>query len=142
MNSRRTETLIAWFTLAALAIYVPGETYVSWPRLTSPYYVVDLIAMALLLWGSVHSLRARPACSPGILCAAYGWAAANGWRSTLARFDRIHERGELHYGIAEVWVVGIATAIALALFVLLLALTAINPQAPRAHMSTMTSNPP
>ena len=125
MNLRRIETAIAWFTIAALAVYAPGETYVSWSHgLTSPYYLVDLMAMILLLWGAVRSLRARPECLPGILCAAYGWASANGWRSTFARLDRIREGAPLEYGDAEVWVVGVATAMALTIFIMLLVLTA------------------
>jgi len=132
MNPRRIETVIACFTLAALAIYVPGETYVSWSYgLLHPFYLVDLIAMALLLWGAAHSLRARPRCSPGLLCAAWGWAAANGWRATFWRLAELRGGGELEYGRSEAWVVGIASAAALACFAVLLALTAKHDQSRR-----------
>jgi hypothetical protein len=127
MNPRHIETALAWFTLAALIVYVPGETYVSWPYgLWNPFYLVDLIAMALLLWGAVHSLRARPQRSPGVLCAAYGWAAANGWRATFGRLAELSAGGELDYGRGEAWVVGMASAIAVICFVILLVLTALN----------------
>lgn len=127
MNSRHVETAIAWFTLGGLVIYVPGETYVSWPQgLLHPYYLVDLIAMALLAWGAAHSLRARPQCASGLLCGAYGWAAANGWRATFWRLTELRAGGELEFGNSEAWVVGIASAIALALFAILLILTAIS----------------
>ena len=124
MNARRIESAIAWFTLGALVMYLPGETYVSWSRgLLSPFYLVDLIAMVLLLWGAVHSLRARPRCAPGLLCGAYGWASANGWRASFGRLAEIRSGGELDYGVMELWVVGTASAVACALFATLLVLT-------------------
>ncbi|MCI0676084.1 MAG: hypothetical protein L0Y42_09955 [Phycisphaerales bacterium] len=126
MNPRRLETTIAWFTLGALVIYIPGETYVSWPELWHPFYLVDFIAMVLLLWGAVHSLRARPLPVPGLLCAAYGWAASNGWRATFWRLAELRAGGQLDYGNAEAWIVGCASAIALVCFVILLVLTASN----------------
>jgi hypothetical protein len=125
MTPRRIESAIAWFTLGALVIYVPGETWASWSGgLLNPFYLVDLIAMILLFWGALHSLRARPQCAPGLLCGAYGWVAANGWRATAGRLEHLQAGGELHYGAAEMWTVAIATAIALACFVTLLALSA------------------
>jgi hypothetical protein len=126
MNPRRIETAIAWLTLAALVIYIPAETYVSWPELWHPFYLVDFIAMVLLLWGAVHSLRARPHPAPGVLSAAYGWAAANGWRATFWRLAELRAGGELDYGPGEAWVVGCASAIALACFAILLVLTALH----------------
>ena len=127
MNGRHVETVIAWFTLGALVIYVPGETYISLPGgLLHPFYLVDFIAMILMGWGAVHSLRARPNPAPGVLCAAYGWAVANGWRATFWRITELRAGGTLDYGDAEAWIVGIASAIALMVFVALLALTAMN----------------
>ena len=61
MTPRSVETTIARFTLGLLLVYVPAETWVSWPSgLTDPFYLVDVVAFALLLWGAVTSLRARP----------------------------------------------------------------------------------
>ena len=125
MNRRRIETVLAWLTIAALMAYVPAETYVSWSDgLLSPFYLVDLIAMVLLLWGAVHSLLARPRCAPGLLCGAYGWAAANGWRATFGRVAELRAGGTLTHGPAEAWIIGLASAAALACFVVLLLLTA------------------
>jgi len=119
MNLRTIETWLAWLTVAVLVVYVPVETWVSWPRgLLNPFYLVDLIAMLLLLLGAVHSLRARPRSAPGVLCGAYGWAAANGWRATFDRMVALREGEQLDYGAAEVQVVGCATAFALACFAL------------------------
>jgi len=127
MNRRRIETAVAWFTLGALVVYVPAETYVSWTRgLLNPFYVIDATAMALMLWGAAHSLRARPRPAPGLLCGAYGWAAANGWRATFGRLDEMRAGGELDYGVAEAWVVGLATLIAITCFAVLLVLAAVR----------------
>lgn len=114
MDLRKIETGLAWFTLGALVIYFPAETYISVPEgLWNPFYLVDLIAMILLFWGAIRSLRARPASSPGVLCAAYAWTAANGWRATFGRMFEILEGGNLDHGAAEMWAVAIATAVAL-----------------------------
>jgi len=114
VDLRKIETGLAWFTLGALVIYFPAETYISVPEgLWNPFYLVDLIAMILLFWGAIRSLRARPASSPGVLCAAYAWTAANGWRATFGRMFEILEGGNLDHGAAEMWAVAIATAVAL-----------------------------
>jgi hypothetical protein len=114
MTSRAAETRLANFTLIYLAFYVPIETFASWPYLTSPYYLVDAVAMVLLLWGALHSRGARPHAAPGLLAAGWAWAAANYWR---AFFDRVkflrEEGGELMFGEAEYWTVGVALVIAI-----------------------------
>jgi len=122
-GSRRVETGLARFTLVSLAVTFPAETWVSLPYgLSHPFYLVDLIAMILLFWGAWRSLRARPRSSPAILCAAYGWAASNGWRATFGRISALAEGEALDHGPAEAWVVGAASAIALGSFVLSLVL--------------------
>ena len=127
MDSRSVETTLAQITLVFLLVYVPVETYISWSdaySLLNPFYVVDLVAMVLLFYGSVRSLRARPRTAPGILCAAYGWASANGWRATWDRVFEVMEGGRLSYGTAELSAVGCATACGLACFALSLWLVA------------------
>lgn len=115
MDLRKTETGLAWFTLGALVVYFPVETYVSVPEgLWNPFYIVDLIAMALLFWGAMRSLRARPDRSPAVLCAAYAWSVANGWRATFGRMFELLEGGKLDYGAAEMCAIAIATAVGLA----------------------------
>ena len=129
MDLRKTETGLAWFTLGALVLYFPVETYVSLPDgLWNPFYIVDLIAMALLSWGAIRSLRARPESSPGILCAAYAWTTANGWRATFGRMFELLEGGKLDYGSTEMWVVAIATAIGLSCLVVSLLLVVRSKQ--------------
>ena len=123
MNLRKIETGLAWFTLGALVIYFPAETWASLPAgLWNPFYLVDVIAMVLLFWGAMRSLRARPYRSPGVLCAAYAWTAANGWRATFGRMFEILAGGTLGHGASEMWAVSIATAVGLLCFILSLLL--------------------
>ncbi len=124
------ETKLAHFTLGALVLFAPLETWASWSMaggahgLLSPYNIIDVVGMALMLLGSLHSLRARPHPAPGVMCAAHGWMAANGWRATLGRVDALAEGDPLRFGSPELWVVAGATALALACFALSLTLTA------------------
>lgn len=113
---RRLETRLARATQVALVFYFPIETWTSWSHdywLLNPFYIVDLIAMALLLYGATRSLRARPRPAPGALCAAYAWTAANGWRATWGRAFELRDGGQLDHGLVELWVVGGATLLSL-----------------------------
>jgi len=130
VSLRKIETILAWFTLGALAVYFPLETWVSLPAgLWNPFYLVDLIAMMLLLWGAVRSLRARPDRSPAVLCAAYAWTTANGWRATFGRMFELLEGRTLDHGAAEMWAVSIATAIGMVCLILSLFLVSRSPSA-------------
>jgi hypothetical protein len=123
MTARNIETALARLTLALLVVYIPVETWASWPNVVAnPFYWIDLIAMVLLFWGAVHSLRARPRAASGVLCAAYAWTAANGWRATFGRLAEIQRGGELDHGVGELWGVGAATVLALACLALALLL--------------------
>ena len=127
VSRRGVERVLAYWTLVVLVIYIPVETWGSWPRgLLNPYYLIDAISMVLLLWGAVHSLRSRPRPSPEILCIAYAWSSANGWRATFGRLREIESGGTLPYGSAEMWTVGIATALSLLVFAVLLVLVVSN----------------
>lgn len=119
MDLRRTETRLAYFTLAVLIPYVPIETWTSWPHsLLHPMYLVDVVAMVLLFVAARRSLRIRPRTAPALLAAAWGWAAANGWRATSWRALEVTSGGTLELGRIELWVTGFATVIALACFAL------------------------
>ena len=119
MNTRKLETIFARFTLGFVALYFAVETFASWRYgLLSPIYIVDLIAMVLLAWGALRSLRAAPHSSPAILCAAYGWTAANAWRSATLRIYEVRGGARLDYGDAEYWIVIITTLLLLACFAL------------------------
>lgn len=111
---RQIETGLACTTLGLLVFYVPIETWASWPYgLLNPFYLVDVIAMALLFLGAVSSLRARPRPAPGLLCAGIAWSAANGWRATFGRIVELGRGGSLDHGAAEMWTVSLATTLAL-----------------------------
>jgi hypothetical protein len=116
VKDRDNETRLARATLIALVFYFPLETWTSWGHdywLLNPFYVIDLIAMGLLLYGATRSLRARPRSAPGALCAAYAWTAANGWRATWDRAFELRDGGQLDHGLVELGVVGGATVLSL-----------------------------
>lgn len=127
MKARAVETGLSWFTLFMLAIYVPIETWSSRDGLPNPFYLVDLIAMVLLFAGSLTSLRARPNSAPAVICAAYGWTAANAWRATFGRIAELERGGQLVYGTSELWAVGVGCAIALIGFAVSLYLVVKTP---------------
>jgi hypothetical protein len=119
IDHRRVETVLARATLVALFFYVPVETWVSAGDaygLLNPFYIIDLIAMVLLLYGAIRSLRARPRPAPGALCAAYAWTAANGWRATWDRVFELRDGGQLSYGTLELCAVACATILSLMCF--------------------------
>jgi len=87
-HERRLETGLAAFTLGSLLIYAPLELWYSDFQFGDPMLIVDLIAMLLMAWGGVHSLRARPEPSPGLLCGAWGFACCLGYRSFFSRVMR------------------------------------------------------
>ena len=102
MTLRRTETALAWVSTGVLAIYAPVETIYSWSGgLGSPYYIIDVIAFALIFAGIVRSLRARPRTAPGVLTAGWGWAGANFWRATFDRIGTLQRGGTLDMGSLE-----------------------------------------
>lgn len=127
---RALETRLAHVTLGALVVFAPLETWATWTMsggaggLLSPFYLVDLIGMVLLLFGTLHSLVARPEPAPGVMCAAHAWMAANGWRATFGRVDELAQGGQLDFGAPELWVTAALTALACVCFTLSLFLTA------------------
>ena len=121
MTPRNLETAVARFTLVLLLVYAPLETWVSWPSgLTNPFYLVDVIGFALLLWGALASLRARPGLAPGVLCAGYAWSGANGWRALALRMETLQQGGEVD--VTLVWLLVISEVVALTGLALLLLL--------------------
>lgn len=114
MSSRRIETIYAWATLAFATIYAPVETVVSWPHgLANPYYLVDVIAIGLMLVGAIRSLRSRPRSAPALLTVGWAWAGANFWRATLARAEHLQEGGTLNFGAIEMQLAVGSTVLAL-----------------------------
>ena len=91
-----------------------------------PGYLVDAVAMILLLWGGIYSLRRRPRPAPELLCVATAWASANGWRATMWRYERIQSGGTLEHGMTEMWGVAIATGLGIVSFAAALVLVILK----------------
>lgn len=102
MSPRDIETTYASVTLVFVAVFAPLETIVSWEHgLLSPYYLVDAIAIGLMLVGALRSLRARPQSAPALATVGWAWAGANFWRAALARAEHLRAGGELQFGSNE-----------------------------------------
>ena len=129
MTPRSVETLLARFTLVLLLVYAPLETWASWPALTNPFYLVDAAGFALLLWGALASLRARPDVAPGVLCAGYAWSGANGWRALALRLEILQEGGQVD--VTLVWLIVLGEIAALTGLALLLLLVVESRTSPR-----------
>ena len=129
MTPRSVETLLARFTLVLLLVYAPLETWASWPALTNPFYLVDVVGFALLLWGALASLRARPDVAPGVLCAGYAWSGANGWRALALRLEILQEGGQVD--VTLVWLIVLGEIAALTGLALLLLLVVESRTSPR-----------
>ena len=132
MTPRGVETGIARFTLVLLLIYAPLETGASWPALTNPFYLVDVVGFALLLWGALASLRARPNVAPGVLCAGYAWSGANGWRALALRIETLEQGGQVDVTLVWLLVIGEIVALTgLALLLLLIVESRTSPRGPQ-----------
>ena len=129
MTPRSVETFLARFTLVLLLVYAPLETWASWPALTNPFYLVDAAGFALLLWGALASLRARPDVAPGVLCAGYAWSGANGWRALALRLEIMQEGGQVD--VTLVWLIVLGEIAALTGLALLLLLVVESRTSPR-----------
>lgn len=104
----RTESALITFTVAILLIYTPVETWVSFPRLLSLYYLVDAIGLAVLLAGVVMWRRTRTTYA-AVLAAGYGWLGANFWRGMALRLAQSYDAREWpERKIVEVGSTGVA----------------------------------
>lgn len=122
MNLRTVETHVAKLTLVWVALYLPLETWASLPDLASPYYIVDLVGIALMTWGALLSLAQRPRPAPALLCAGFAWCAANGWRATADRWTRMTDYPSDAMASIELWVVAGSTLAAGVVLLLLIGL--------------------
>ena len=127
---RTAETRLAKLTLWALAIFVPVETYASYVFagsgarfLIHAGYLHSVAGMGLLFAGAWHSLKARPRCAPGLLCASHAWWAATSWTSTQNRVQVLSQGGQMGLGAGEFWFVAGGTALTFACFAVSLFLT-------------------
>jgi len=112
-ETSRPDHRLASYTLWVLVFYAPIETWASWPELYSPYYLVDLIAMALMAIGVLRSRQNHALPALGFLAGGWGWLGANGWRATADRFDALGAGESLEFGAAEMCFVVCGTVAAI-----------------------------
>ena len=114
MTPRQAETSLARFVLAMLLLYVSLKIWFSVSYgLSNLFYLVDIVGLTLLLWGSLRSLDARPDLSPGVLCAGIAWTASHAWHATAWRVDAFRQGVTIDGGAGMIWLLGAATIIAL-----------------------------
>jgi hypothetical protein len=86
------------FTTVFLAIYAPLETWLSLPGLWDPFYLVDVVGMALMVAGLVWLRRGPASRGAAILAAAFGWSGANFWRAMAERLASDYSAGRYPEG--------------------------------------------
>ena len=93
------ETRFAIFTLCLTVPYFLGETYFTYVFIGFDKYIlgylVDLIAIALMLLASLASLKNKQSSAAGWLAAAWGFVACLNFRSFSWRYYEIQENGAL-----------------------------------------------
>ena len=76
MNYRKLETVLAWFSLMGAFVHFVMETLYHFKfGQFLPLLIVDYIAVALLVYAAVLSLRVQPSSAAGMLAGAWGFAA-------------------------------------------------------------------
>lgn len=126
---RRTETLLARFTLTAAAVFAVIETIASWQMfggptvLVHPGYIGSVAGIVLLFAGAQRSLRARPRPAPALMCASHAWWTGVGWHAASLRFTFVQQGTDLFYGPAELWATVGGAALVASIFGLSLYLT-------------------
>jgi hypothetical protein len=113
-----------WLAIGFLVINVPIETAYAWRAgLGDPYYIIKVVAWALLArgaWGA-WSAGDRSTATLAFTAAGWGWLAANFARATADRVQRVGAGGALRWGSIELWFT--TTCLMVALIGLLCALT-------------------
>lgn len=114
----------AYFSIAAAIIHFIGETlwHLKFGQFL-PMLIVDYIAIGLLLYGGILSLRSDKAV--GLLCGAWGFTFCLNYRSLFNRVYKIMY-GELEQGRAiesTAYVLAGLLVVSLAMFVITLRLS-------------------
>ena len=111
------ETVFALITLALTVPYFIGETYhyVAYVGIGNNFlgYFCDLITIALMLMGSIASLKNKNSSAAGWLAGAWGFAACLGYRAFMWRYEAFKAGRPTDLEPAYViWVVGAMMVIA------------------------------
>ena len=120
MAHRRLETGLAWFSLAGAFVHFVLEAlyHVVYGQFL-PLLIVDYIAVALLVYAGVLSLRVRPASASGLLAGAWGFAACLAYVACFVFLERyLQGEGPLFMVV----VLGVALAAAFSAFAISLRL--------------------
>ncbi|MEQ1866849.1 MAG: hypothetical protein ABL996_19600 [Micropepsaceae bacterium] len=88
MERHKSETPLAWLTLAGAALHFSLETYYhfTWGQPLQAL-LVDYICNGLMLLGGMRSLRVRPGSAAGLIAAGWAFALGFGWRSVFGRLE-------------------------------------------------------
>lgn len=90
MTRAKSETALAWLTLASAVVHFSGETYYT-VKFGQPVLSLlpDYFSNTLMLLGSWRSLNARPGTGAGALAAAWGFAFCLAYVATFGRVQRM-----------------------------------------------------
>jgi hypothetical protein len=120
MNHRKLETGLAWFSLAGALIHFVLETLYHFKfGQFLPLLIVDYIAVALLVYAAVLSLRVRPSSASGMLSGAWGFAACLAYIAFFVFFERYLQGQGL---LSMVIILGVALVAAFVAFLVSLQL--------------------
>ena len=125
MEYRKFETGLAWFSLVGAFVHFVLETlyHVTFGQFL-PLLIVDYIAVGLLVYAGVLSLRVRPSSASGLLAGAWGFAACLAYIACFVFLERyLQGQGPLFMVVVlEVAVVAVFVAFALSLLLVKVAM--------------------
>lgn len=124
MNYRKLETGLAWLSLVGAFIHFILETlYHVMVGQFLPLLLVDYIAVALLVYAAVVSLRIKPSSASGLLSGAWGFAACLAYIAFFVFFEQHIKNGEQFFMVVTL---GVALLVALAAFLISLQLVRVT----------------
>jgi hypothetical protein len=120
MEYRKFETGLAWFSLVGAFVHFVLETlyHVTFGQFL-PLLIVDYIAVGLLVYAGVLSLRVRPLSASGLLAGAWGFATCLAYIACFVLLERyLQGQGPL-FMVVVLGVAVVAAFVAFALSLLL-----------------------
>ena len=108
--------LLLAFTWIWAVVFVPIETYLTWSHahtLVHSGYVVNVLGVAITLWGAIGIRGGRPY-AEGLLSTGWRWTTAVFWRATNLRYELAAEGKPLSFGSVELWLAPLFTMMAAA----------------------------
>ena len=130
MEYRKFETGLAWFSLVGAFVHFVLETlyHVTFGQFL-PLLIVDYIAVGLLVYAGMLSLRVRTSSASGLLAGAWGFAACLAYIACFVFLERyLQGQGPLFMVV----VLGVAVVAAFVAFALSLLLVKVAMKKPPA----------